>query len=87
MVKISDDGLYAELKFYLANQDEMVENYDGKVIVIKDHQVIGEYDSESNAYIETQKTHELGTFLIQRVSEGDGDYTVTIYSSRVMSFT
>ena len=57
--------------------------YDGRVIVLKNHQVLEEYDSEGVAYIETKKTHEPGTFLIQRVSPGTEAYTST-YHSRVV---
>ena len=39
-------ALKEEFDFYLANQDAMVERYDGKVIVIKAREVIGVYDSE-----------------------------------------
>jgi hypothetical protein len=72
--------LKKEFEFYLANQEEMVKKYDGKVIVLKDGEVLGAYDSELAAVIETQKSHSLGTFLVQRVSEGDEAYTQTFHS-------
>ena len=77
------DALRDEFEYYLAHQDELVADYDGKVIVLKSHQVLGEYDSEGDAYIETKKAHEPGTFLIQRVSPGTEAYTST-YHSRVV---
>ena len=73
--------LEKEFDFYLSHQDEFVEKYDGKVIVIKDGNVIGVHDSELTAVTEAGKYHELGTFLVQRVSEGDEAYTATIYAS------
>ena len=69
-------GLFREFDFYLANQDAMVEQYNGRVIVIKDCAVLGAYDSAIEAVLETQKQHELGTFLVQRVSPGTEAYTV-----------
>ena len=75
--------LQQEFDFYLANQDEMVAKYDGKVIALKDGEVLGAYDDELTAIAETRKSHELGTFLIQRVSEGDEAYTAT-FQSRVV---
>ena len=71
-----------EFKYYLANQDKMVEQFNGKVIVIKNHTVLGAYGDEGEAVAETVKEHELGTFLVQRVSEGQEAYTQT-FTSRV----
>ncbi len=72
-----------EFEYYLAHQDKMVEKYDGNVIVIKNHKVLGEYDSELAAFTETIKFHEKGSFIIQRVSEGTEAYTATYNTSRV----
>ena len=76
--------LKREFDFYRAHQDEMVAKYDGKVIVIKDGEVLGVFENDLAAVTETRKTHELGTFLVQRVSEGDGAYTATIVSPGVV---
>lgn len=51
--------------------------------MIKNEKVIGEYNSEVIALMETKKEHELGTFLIQKCSPGNVDYTET-YHSRVI---
>ena len=61
----------------------MVENYDGKFIVIKDCSVIGVYDSELDAVEKSAEEHELGTFLVQKCESGSESYTQT-YHSRVM---
>ncbi len=74
--------LQREFEFYLSHQDELVEKYDGKYIVIKDGVVIGDYDDDLTAVTATQKLHELGTFLVQKVSEGDAEYS-QIFHSRV----
>ena len=75
--------LKEELEYYIAHQDEFVEQYDGKVIVIKDRTVLGMFDDELTAVTETKKSHELGTFLVQRVSKGDTEYSQH-YHSRVV---
>ncbi len=77
--------LKKEFEYYHAHQDEMVAKYDGKVIAIKDGEVLGVFDNDLTAVIETKKTHELGTFLVQRVSEGDEAYTATIVSPSVVA--
>ena len=72
--------LESDFKYYIDHQDEMVDQYDGNVIVIKDEVVLGAYDSEFAAVTETKKTHELGTFLVQRVSSGNTDISQTFHS-------
>jgi hypothetical protein len=72
-----------EFLYYLENQRQLVKMYNNKFIVIKDKTVIGSYDREDIALFETQKTHELGTFLIQKCTVGTGAYTQT-YHSRVV---
>ena len=81
----SNAPLQKEFEFYLSHQKELVEKYDGKVIVIKDGEVLAAYDDELAAVMDTQKTHELGTFLIQRVSEGEAGYSQTYHSRVVLS--
>ncbi len=76
------DTLRREFQFYRDNQNDMVEKYDGKTIVIKNGVVLGAYNSAGEALKETKKAHELGSFLIQKVSEGNKDYTRT-FRSRV----
>ena len=77
------EGQNRAFEWYLANQDALVEKYDGKVIAIKDGEVLGVYDSELAAVTDTRKRHEQGTFIVQRVSEGDEAYTAT-FRSRVV---
>ncbi len=73
-------ALQAEFEYYLAHQEELVKQYDGKVIVIKGHEVLGAYDSELEALTETRREHQMGTFLIQRVGPGTEAYTHTFHS-------
>jgi hypothetical protein len=72
--------LEKEFKYYLANQDELVKQYNGKFIVIVDEQVTGAYDSNVQAYTEASKKYPAGSFLIQKCSPGIQDYTQTFYS-------
>ena len=79
---VTKSPLVDEFKYYLDHQDEMVKRYEGKFIVIKNGEVLGAHDNELVAIAETQKSHKLGTFLIQKVSKGSQDYSQT-YNSRV----
>lgn len=75
-----DSQLKKEFDHYLANQAELVKQYNGKFVVIKDCNVIGAYDSQSVALAETQKIYPIGTFLIQKVEPGTAAYTQTFHS-------
>ena len=78
--------LEKEFQFYLDHQDEMVAKYDGKFVVIKGGEVLGAYDDELTAVTETQKAHEIGTFLVQKVSKGAAAYTQTFHSRVAFSW-
>jgi len=71
-----------EFNYYLEHQQELVQKYNGKIIVIKDQKVIGIFDSELEAIHEISKEHKLGTFLVQKCEPGKESYTQT-YHSRV----
>ncbi len=78
------DSLKDEFEYYLEHQDEIVEKYDGKYVAIKDGIVLGAYDDEITAINDTQKSHRLGSFLIQKVSRGTSAYTQTFHSRVVI---
>ena len=82
---MANSPLQKEFQYYLDHQDEMVEQYDGKFVVIKDEAVLGAYDAELRAVTETQKSHRIGTFLVQLVSRGTSAYTQTFHSRVVFS--
>ena len=73
-------GLAGEFDYYREHQGDLVKQYDGKVVAIKAGKVLGAYDSLIEAVTETQKDHELGTFLVQAVSPGPDAYTQTFHS-------
>lgn len=75
--------LEKEFQYYLTHQKELTQKYLGKFIVIKDESIIGIYGSEIEAYEESIKTNELGTFLIQEVQAGEENIT-QIFRSRVV---
>lgn len=72
--------LEKEFEFYLYHQNEFVEKHDGQYVVIADGHVVGVYDDALTAVTETQKSYKLGTFLVQKVSEGNAEYTQTFHS-------
>ncbi len=72
--------LAKEFQFFLENQESLIKEYNGKVVVIKDNKILGAYDSEIEAINKTKLQHTLGTFLVQRVAHGDSGYTQTFHS-------
>jgi hypothetical protein len=72
--------LEKEFKYYLDNQDELVKKYDGRTLVIIDNEIVGDYDNFKEAYTDSLSKFEPGTFLIQKCSPGDKDYTFTFHS-------
>jgi hypothetical protein len=77
-------NLVSEFNFYRANQDDMLAKYAGKVIVIKNREILGEYDTHLAAFSETIKHHERGTFIVQQVSEGNEAYIATFHSPGII---
>ncbi len=75
--------LETEFNYYKEHQDEFVAKYDGRVIVLKGQKVVGDYETGGEAYAHACQLYERGTFLIQRVSEGDRHYTTTFRTRAV----
>ena len=74
--------LEKEFQYYLQHQEEFVQKYNNRYIVIVGQKIIGDYDSFAVAVVESKKQYQQGTFLVQRCSEGNKDYSFT-YHSRV----
>lgn len=58
-----------QILFYRKNRAVFAEMYADKFIVIKDKKVIGVYASHKEAYTETIKNHEVGSFIIENPSK------------------
>lgn len=69
-----------EFKYYLDNQEELVKTYLGKFLVIKDQQIVGVYDTKTDAYDESTSKYVIGTFLIQQCLSGSLSHTQTFHS-------
>ena len=78
-----DANLRQQFEYYLSHQEELVRQFDGKYIVIKDGRVLGAYASEAEAIRETTRDHELGTFIVQKCEAGNEAHT-QVFHSRVV---
>lgn len=69
-----------ELAFFIAHQDELVQKFRGKILVLRGENVEGVYDSPLEAYLCAQKQFPVGTFMIQPCQSGRSAYSVSINS-------
>lgn len=76
--------LEKEFQYYIDNQSDLLNKYNGKFIVIKGDDVIGIYETHADAYDNTIKDNELGTFLIQHCLPGTESYSQTFYSQVII---
>jgi hypothetical protein len=76
--------LETEFKYYLDHQDELVNQYNGKFIVIKNNRVIGAYNSHGEAYAKATETEALGSFLIQHCIPGKESFSQTFHSQVII---
>jgi len=70
-----------EFSYFKEHQEELVKQYNGRVLVICGQSVVGVYDDALTAYLYASRNHEPGSFMIQPCSPGPAAYTVTIASS------
>lgn len=69
-----------EFKYYLDHQDEFVKKYAGKYLVIIAEKIVGVYNTDKEAYFDSELKYDLGTFLIQLCEKGDNSYTQSFHS-------
>lgn len=69
-----------DLEWYIANQRELSEKYNGKILLIVDQKLIGAFDSIEEAYATAIRSYSLGTFTLQPCSPDPDSYTLTLYS-------
>jgi hypothetical protein len=68
----------------VARQEQLVRQYEGKFLAIRDCEMIGAYEDEMEAIQNTAATHPLGSFLIQKCEPGTESYTQTFHSPVVV---
>lgn len=77
------NALEKEFKYYLDNQASILAKYGGKFVVIVGDEVVGAFDTMADAYFDSIKKYEPGTFLVQECTEGEEAYTQS-FTSRVI---
>lgn len=77
-------ALEREFEFYLKRQEDLVSEYQGKFLVIRDCQVVGAYEDEMEAIEKTALRFPLGSFLVQKCEAGPENYTQIFHSPVVV---
>ena len=72
--------LKKEFQYFLDHQEELVEKYNNKVLVIVGENVVGSYDSTIAALNDAQSKYKDGTYLIQKCTRGESAYTQVFHS-------
>jgi hypothetical protein len=80
-----DTTFQTELQFFKDNQDRLVQQCDGKTLVLRGKQVVGTYDSKLEAYLDAKKRFGAGNFMIQECRPGPDAYTATVVSLGVIA--
>lgn len=75
-----DNPLRQEFEYFKDNQEELVRDYEGRFLVIKNQEVKGDYSSIEEAYNDAISKFEAGTFIIQECQSGKEIYTATYHS-------
>lgn len=78
--------LLREYRWYRANQEELVNRYLGRYLVIVNETIIGDYSSVGVAYRTTSKVQEPGTFLIQFCKPKSEERPVIIRNHVITTF-
>jgi hypothetical protein len=74
------EPLRKDLEWYIGNQRELSEKYNGKILLILNQNLIGVFDSMEDAYATAIKTYALGSFTLQPCSPDADSYTLTLYN-------
>ena len=80
MLPVAMSELQKQFDYYVANQEALVEQYNGRWVVIVDQAVVRDFETEIAAYEFASNAYRPGTFMIQRVSPGQENYSQTFYS-------
>jgi len=67
-----------ELKYFIDNQDRLVEEHRGQILTLRGREVVGAHNTLLEAYLDAIARFTPGTFMLQRCEPGPDAYTVTL---------
>ncbi len=75
--------LQKEFQWYLSHQDELVEKYNGKYLIISGNKVLFASSDKNMAYNKGNELAGIGNYILQLCTPGDEAYTLTFHTQRV----
>jgi len=76
-----DNNLALDFQYFKSHHDEIFRMYPDKFVIIKDRSIIMTGDSFEDAYTKAINSGlEVGSFLVQECTEGEGAFTQTFHS-------
>ncbi len=72
--------LEKEFQYFVDHRNELLKKYRGRVLVIVDESVVGDYDTVHDAWNGAVEKYEEGTFLIQRCMDDEDSFHQTFHS-------
>jgi hypothetical protein len=76
-------SLQNEFQWYLEHQNELVEKYNGKYLVISNNAVLYSSENKDDAYENGVEKLGAGKFILQLCTPGTDAYTMTFHTHRV----
>ena len=80
---MSDSLIDENYSWFKSQLPELVKDYEGQYVVIKDCKVIASYPTFDEAFIETNKNEAAGTYIIQLCSQNEEKTARTYHTLRV----
>lgn len=74
-----------DFQWFLEHYDELYEKYGRAYLAIKNSKVLGAYPTYAEGVRATEKTEELGTFIVQLCDGTEAAYTNYILSNFVVA--
>ncbi len=76
---------FREYLWYKAHEEELLEKSPGRYIVIKNEQVMGDFESRKAARLEALKLHKPGTFIIHHCVEEKASLAPRLYGRQLVT--
>lgn len=67
-----------DFDYFTNNYQELYKEYGHKFLAIKNKNILGAYNSVSDAISQLSSTYEIGTYIIQECTGDDSAYRTTI---------
>jgi hypothetical protein len=75
----------SQLEMYIRRQNALVVEYNGKIIALKDGEVLGVYPTKTDALEDMQRRRLVpGEFMIIKCTPGDEEYTARFRTPRIV---